>query len=115
MLQLRKVFNDPIHGHIDLSSITTCVIDTPQFQRMRDISQLGGTYYVYPGAASHRFEHCIGVAFLARNFILKLRENQPELNITDEDIVCIELAGLCHDLGHGPFSHLYDGKLFLLN
>jgi HD superfamily phosphohydrolase len=110
MLTLTKVFNDPIHGHIDLSYLTTTVIDTPQFQRLRDISQLGGTYYVFPGAASHRFEHSIGVAFLARTYVQKLRENQPELNITDVDAACVEIAGLCHDIGHGPFSHLYDGK-----
>ena len=105
-----KVFNDPIHGHIELSPLSIAIIDTPQFQRLRDISQLGGTYYVFPGAASHRFEHSIGVAFLARTFIELLQENQPELAITDKEILCIEVAGLCHDLGHGPFSHLYDGK-----
>lgn len=105
-----RVFNDPIHGHIDLSKLSTYVIDTPQFQRLRDISQLGGTYYVFPGASSHRFEHCIGVAYLARLYVDKLRENQPELNITDIDAVCVEIAGLVHDIGHGPFSHLYDGK-----
>jgi HD superfamily phosphohydrolase len=105
-----KVFNDPIHGHIDLSYLSKCLIDTPQFQRLRDISQLGGTYYVFTGASSHRFEHCIGVAHLARQYVYQLKQNQPELDITDIDIICIEIAGLIHDLGHGPFSHLYDGK-----
>ena len=106
-----KTFNCPIHGHLELSPLSVKVIDTPQFQRLRDISQLGGVYYVFPGAASKRFEHCIGVAYLARYFIEKLASQQPELNISSVDILCVELAGLCHDLGHGPFSHLFDAKV----
>lgn len=106
-----KTFNDPIHGHIELSYLACKVIDTPQFQRLRDISQLGGVYFVFPGAASKRFEHSLGVAHLAKSFILQLKKTQPELPISDQDVLCIELAGLCHDIGHGPFSHLFDGKV----
>lgn len=47
---MSKIFNDPVHGHIELSQLTVRVIDTPQFQRLRDIGQLGGLYYVFPGA-----------------------------------------------------------------
>eukprot|EP01041_Mallomonas_annulata_P004648 gene4648-9219_t len=105
-----KIFNDNVHGHIDVHPLCIKVIDTPQFQRLRDISQLGGTYYVFTGASCNRFEHSIGVSHLAKKFIERLREGQPELDITDEDVVCVELAGLCHDLGHGPFSHLFENK-----
>jgi HD superfamily phosphohydrolase len=108
---MSKVFNDPIHGHIELSPLSVAVIDTPQFQRLRDISQLGGVYYVFPGAASKRFEHSIGVAHLSRTFITQLRNNQPSLGISEVDTLVVELAGLCHDLGHGPFSHLFDGRV----
>eukprot|EP01039_Chlorochromonas_danica_P010828 gene10828-12038_t len=109
-----KIFNDPIHGHIEISSLAVHIMDTPQFQRLRDISQLGGTYYVFPGAASNRFEHCLGVSYLAKVFVSHLQENQPELCINEKEILCLEIAGLCHDLGHGPFSHLFDGKLLPL-
>ncbi|XP_036960011.1 deoxynucleoside triphosphate triphosphohydrolase SAMHD1-like [Acanthopagrus latus] len=104
-----KVFNDPIHGHLVLHPLLIKIIDTPQFQRLRFIKQLGGAYFVYPGASHNRFEHSIGVAHLAGELARALRTRQPELEITDEDILCVQIAGLCHDLGHGPFSHLYDG------
>ncbi|KAJ3370163.1 SAM domain and HD [Kappamyces sp. JEL0680] len=102
-----KVFNDPIHGHIELEAVDVQVIDTPQFQRLRELKQLGVTYYVYPGATHNRFEHSIGVCHLAGVWIELLQK--PELGITAADIKCVRLAGLCHDLGHGPFSHLFDG------
>jgi hypothetical protein len=55
-----QVFNDPIHGHIELHPLMVKIIDTPQFQRLRYIKQLGGSYWVFPGAAHNRFEHSVG-------------------------------------------------------
>lgn len=111
------VFNDPIHGHIELEKVDCQVMDTPQFQRLRELKQLGVAYYgikhshtVYPGATHNRFEHSIGVCHIAGMWVNILRRNQPDLGITDNDYKCVRLAGLTHDLGHGPFSHLFDSQ-----
>ena len=106
-----KVFNCPVHGHIELSYLSTKIIDTPQFQRLRDVAQLGSIYYVFGAACTKRFEHSLGVAHLARSFIRRLREQQPEFGISEIDCLCVEIAGLCHDLGHGIFSHLFDSMI----
>uniref|UniRef100_A0A3Q3C9N3 HD/PDEase domain-containing protein n=1 Tax=Haplochromis burtoni TaxID=8153 RepID=A0A3Q3C9N3_HAPBU len=109
LIVLISVFNDPIHGHIELHPLLVKIIDTPQFHRLRNIKQLGGVYFVYPGASHNRFEHSIGVAYLAGELAKALKVKQPELHISERDVLCVQIAGLCHDLGHGPFSHFFDG------
>ncbi|XP_071959324.1 deoxynucleoside triphosphate triphosphohydrolase SAMHD1-like [Antedon mediterranea] len=104
-----KIFNDPIHGHIEVHPLCINIMDTVQFQRLRQIKQLGCCYYVFPGASHNRFEHSIGVSHLAGKLARTLQQRQPDLDITHKDILCVEIAGLCHDLGHGPFSHMFDG------
>ncbi|EIM85360.1 HD-domain/PDEase-like protein [Stereum hirsutum FP-91666 SS1] len=107
-----RQFKDPIHDYIPLSSDICKVVDTKHFQRLRDIKQLGTSYYVWPGASHNRFEHCLGVAHLATLMVTHLQRAQPELGITERDVRCVILAGLCHDLGHGPWSHVWD-SLFI--
>ncbi|CAL1533024.1 unnamed protein product, partial [Lymnaea stagnalis] len=102
------VYNDPVHGHIQMNPACQAIIDTPQFQRLRYLKQLGMVYFVFPGATNNRFEHSLGTCHLAGQFVRILRHNQPNLGITDKDILCVEIAGLCHDLGHGPFSHFFE-------
>ncbi|XP_029076775.1 deoxynucleoside triphosphate triphosphohydrolase SAMHD1 isoform X3 [Monodon monoceros] len=109
-----KVINDPIHGHIEFHPLLIRIIDTPQFQRLRYIKQLGGGYYVFPGASHNRFEHSLGVGYLAGRLVRELSEKQPELQISERDMLCVQIAGLCHDLGHGPFSHMFDGRFIPL-
>uniref|UniRef100_A0A8C5L0U9 Deoxynucleoside triphosphate triphosphohydrolase SAMHD1 n=1 Tax=Jaculus jaculus TaxID=51337 RepID=A0A8C5L0U9_JACJA len=108
------VINDPIHGHIEFHPLLIRIIDTPQFQRLRYIKQLGGGYYVFPGASHNRFEHSLGVGYLAGCLVRSLSEKQPELQISERDMLCVQIAGLCHDLGHGPFSHMFDGRFIPL-
>ncbi|XP_061428011.1 deoxynucleoside triphosphate triphosphohydrolase SAMHD1 [Lethenteron reissneri] len=108
--QNMKVFNDPIHGHIVLHPLLVRIIDTPQFQRLRNIKQLGGTYWVFPGASHNRFEHSMGVGYLAGQLATAIQSRQPELGINERDVLCVQIAGLCHDLGHGPFSHMFDNS-----
>lgn len=116
-----RIFKDEIHGQINFpSSICKQVIDTESFQRLRDLKQLGSCYYVFPGASHNRFEHCLGVGHLAKKWIDKFYnhhsryhddqfingENAP----TQKDVYILQVAGLCHDLGHGPFSHVFDNE-----
>ncbi|GAB1602044.1 deoxynucleoside triphosphate triphosphohydrolase SAMHD1-like [Argonauta hians] len=102
------VINDSIHGSVELHPLCVKIINTVQFQRLRYIKQLGMGYFVFPGASHNRFEHSIGTCHLAGELLFHLRSHQPELNIAEKDILCVEIAALCHDLGHGPFSHFYD-------
>ena len=107
-----KIFNDHVHGHIEVSPLCVRIIDTPHFQRLRDISQLGGANFVFAGAANKRFDHSIGVSHLAKRFVQTLAARQPELGVSPADVLCVEVAGLIHDLGHGPFSHMFE-SMFL--
>lgn len=91
---MEKSIQDPIHGVIKLEDWMVKIIDTPQFQRLRRIKQLGFANLVYPGANHTRFEHSLGVMHIAQ--ILKER-----LEFDDSVLV----AALLHDIGHAPFSH----------
>ncbi|CAG8528970.1 4887_t:CDS:10 [Cetraspora pellucida] len=107
MSQKNKLINDPIHGYMSFEKWAIEVIDTPHFQRLRDIKQLGTTYYVFPSASHNRFEHSLGTAHLAYTLTKRLQE-QSGIEKSDNDLECVTLAALCHDLGHGPYSHVFD-------
>lgn len=100
--------NDEIHSTIRLCPTTSRIIDTPEFQRLKGIKQLGTADYVYMNCNTTRFEHSIGVMELARRMATNIRQRQPHLQVTDRDVLCVSLAGLLHDVGHGPFSHVYE-------
>lgn len=103
---------DKIHGYIDIDDISTSIINTPVFQRLKNIHQTGLLYFVYPTANHTRFEHSIGTYYLANLMINKLANKYPRLNITKEIIFIVSVAGLCHDLGHLIYSHFFD-NIFL--
>mmetsp|Transcript_31417 Transcript_31417/g.52770 ORF Transcript_31417/g.52770 Transcript_31417/m.52770 type:complete len:522 (-) Transcript_31417:111-1676(-) len=105
-----RTINDDIHGHVYLTAKLWDVVDTPEFQRLRYLKQLGSTYWVYPGATHNRFEHSIGVCHLGQMQASLFKNRQKELNLTRFDIEAISYAGLCHDIGHGPFSHVFENE-----
>lgn len=107
-MQKQTRIYDPIHGFIELTPLMKQLIDTEEFQRLRDLKQLGTTSFVFPSANHTRFEHSIGVSHLSGKMIESIRKNNPELKITDRQIELTRIAGLLHDIGHGPYSHLYD-------
>jgi HD superfamily phosphohydrolase len=102
------IIYDNIHGYINLDTIASSIVDTPVFQRLRNIHQTGIMYLVFPTANHSRFEHSIGTYHLAKLMISNIAKCQPELKVTDEIIQIVSIAGLCHDLGHLLFSHLFD-------
>ena len=106
-----KQIYDRVHGPIVVPGLLVAFIDTPEFQPLDRIAQLGGCRFVYPSATHSRKEHSIGVAHLAGKLVRHLREVQPSLGIDDDDVRCVELAGLIHDIGHGPFSHMFEHLL----
>jgi len=94
-----KLIHDPIHGHIELDDFAVRLVDTPEFQRLRRITQLGLAFLAYPSARHTRFEHSLGTFHLAK----EIRRYNPEL---EEGVA---YAALLHDLGHYPFSHTLEG------
>ena len=127
-----KYIHDTIHGYIPISNYAQIIINSEEFQRLRKIKQLGTCVYAFPNAFHNRFVHSIGTYYLAgriltcilkstkagdiENYLKSIKElnnyykkEYEGIYILDE-YVCelIKIAALCHDLGHGPFSHVFD-------
>ena len=127
-----KTIHDPLHKYIHISNLAIKFIDNPIFQRLRDLHQLGTCHYVFSGATHNRFEHSVGTYYLTGKLVETI-QNRTNENIMHEYLKeikeldnyyernkirmrkidayvkeLIKIAGLCHDLGHGPFSHLFD-------
>jgi len=100
-----QVVRDLLWRNIRLEPAAVRVVDTPAFQRLRYVRQLGHAFLVYPGAAHSRFEHALGTYHLAGRALEGLRERGDLNGFTDGDALLIRLAALLHDIGHYPFSH----------
>jgi len=100
--------HDNVHGMIEVPSLCRVIMDTPQFARLRYVKQLGCSHYVYPTATHTRFQHSLGVMYLGGWYYQNLVMATPDLNYDHVDHLCVQVAGLIHDMGHGPFSHLWE-------
>lgn len=113
------ILRDPVHGLVtfeaDEYSVIPRLLDTKEVQRLRRIRQLGLASYAYPGADHTRFAHAIGAAFVMTRFIRRLQEIHDSLpfwqRLTTERARDAVAAALLHDVGHGPFSHLFEEAL----
>lgn len=105
---LGRTYHDPLHGAITLNgsdpveALLIQLIDTPAFQRLRRIRQLGPASLTFHGAEASRFTHSLGVMAVARRAFDRLVEHHPQLRPYRATVLC---AALLHDIGHGPFSH----------
>jgi len=111
MFHMRRYWGeikDPVHGYVNITDAEKHIIDSYPVQRLHRLKQLAGSEFVYPGANHTRFEHCVGVMHLAG----KLAENQNlSPLLSDDDVQMVRMASLLHDVGHGPFSHVFEHLL----
>lgn len=109
-LDEEKVFKDPVHRYVHVRDrVIWDLIGTREFQRLRRIKQLGTTFLTFHGAEHSRFSHSLGVYEIVRRIVDDVFRGRPEW---DEDDRLLSLcAALLHDLGHGPFSHVFE-KVF---
>ena len=109
-----RIYRDSVHNIIrvntdtDEGRLVVSLIDTPEFQRLRRIRQLGLAYFAYQAAEHSRFTHSLGAFHLAGRMVAKLR---LKYEIPDAAQTAVRVAALLHDIGHGPFSHVIESIL----
>lgn len=127
LVRKAKNIHIPIHGSISVTHMAKHFIDNRFFQRLKNLKQLGVCDYIFPGATHTRFEHSLGTYHLADRIMNRIKDKSdnkqliqwlsliPEIKqhvlvfgLDDWIIELVKIAALCHDIGHGPFSHLFD-------
>jgi HD superfamily phosphohydrolase len=108
MLKPVAEIRDPVHGYVKVTAVERDLIDSPFVQRLRRVHQLAGSYLVFPGAVHTRFEHVIGTMHVAGEVAESLALGS---GFDRDQIQEVRIAGLLHDVGHGPFSHMYEEVL----
>jgi len=103
----RKLIRDAVHGDIEVGPLEIELMDTPEFQRLRSIKQLGTAYLVFPSAVHTRFEHSLGTSWMAHKILDSIRRSQT---ITEDDEIPIRVAALLHDITHIPFGHTLEDE-----
>ncbi|HEX6629667.1 MAG TPA: HD domain-containing protein [Gemmatimonadaceae bacterium] len=99
------IIRDPLWNNIRVDASARRLVDTPVFQRLRYVRQLGLAYLVYPGATHSRFEHALGAYHLARTTLALLHERGELAGVDEVECTVVWAAALLHDVGHYPFSH----------
>ncbi len=92
------VVRSPSFGLMHFTGVLSELIETPELQRLSTIRQLGPLYIVYPGAQHMRLLHAMEVSHTAMTI-------SRHLKLPEDEVECLGIAGLLHDLGHGPYSH----------
>ena len=100
-----EIIRDPLWKNIRVDPLALRLVDTPAFQRLRYVRQLGLAYLVYPGASHSRFEHALGAYHLAQRALALFAERGMEREISPDACRIVRCAALLHDIGHYPFSH----------
>ncbi len=103
----KKLIRDAVHGDIEVTSLEIELMDTPEFQRLRGIKQLGTAYLVFPSAVHTRFEHSLGTSWMAHRILNAVRRTAV-VSADDENV--IRVSALLHDLTHIPFGHTLEDE-----
>src|ERR1700751_2016130 len=93
----KKLIRDAVHGDIEMDSLEVELMDTPEFQRLRGIKQLGTAYLVFPTAVHTRFEHSLGTSWMAHRIVEAIRRTS---SVSAEDENLIRVSALLHDIMH---------------
>jgi len=138
ILKPNKVIRDAVHGDIWISKLEKILLDTPEFQRLRGIKQLGTVHLIYPSAIHTRFGHSLGTLYIAQKFIDVVEKNykyqesnigkdfitelaeKPDndtiwgygplrlYSLSNRDKALIRITALLHDAAHIPFGHVLE-------